>query len=272
MKFGSVKKNFYQDILIHLAGILIVVLLWHIISIPLDSTRLPSPFTVIKDFVLLIFPSKRLSAAGISKTGAITNQLLYTTRMVMVGVLLGGFIGCVLGLILTRFKSLYSFLNPPIEVIRAIPPLALLPFLGMWVGPTSESQLILVASYVGLMVLITTITAVKNLNPLYEKFAATLGANKDKIFLTIIFPAIIPELVGGLRVAMGMAWGFQVVAELVGSRYGIGLSLLMMVPRFMSSEIIATILWITFIALITDLIFLSIIRRVTYWQPIREVG
>lgn len=256
-----------QSFFVRATGVVCFILIWWALSQILGSTRLPSPFSVVEAFVYLPFPSRRLAAAGISKTGSIAIQLAYTAGMVLLGAGIGTIVGYLLGLVFARFRSLRDVLEPVFEMIRAVPPLALLPFLAMWVGTGGKPQILLVALFIALMVMVTTLTAVDNLNPLYGKFAATLGAQQRQVFLTIIVPATVPALIGGLRVAIGMAWGFQVVAELVGSRYGTGISLLMMVPRFMTAEVIATILWISFTALFIDLFFLSAMRRLASWQP-----
>jgi ABC-type nitrate/sulfonate/bicarbonate transport system permease component len=248
-------------------GVTGFLLLWWAGAGLLGPTRLPNPVAVAKTFVAIPFSSPQLAAAGISEKGGIAGDLAYTAEMFLIGVSLGSFGGYLIGLAMARFPQIRDVLEPPIELIRAVPPLALLPFLGMWLGPGGPAQVVLVASYVSLIVLITTVTAVDNLKPVYGKFAATLGASRGQLFRSVVMPAIVPELVGGLRVAMGLAWGFQVVAELVGSRQGVGVALLTMIPRFMTKEIIATILWISALALITDLLFVTLVRRLTAWQP-----
>lgn len=261
-RIGSVRA-----LLAPLLGIIGFIGIWWVVSNWLGSTRLPPPSVVGKMFVSLLFPSTRLAAAAVSSDGSILEHLIYTVRMFFTGVALGTISGYSLALTMARFRPLRDFLEPPIEVFRAVPPLALLPFLGMWAGSGGPSQILLVAIYVGLMMLITTITAIDNLDPLYAKFASTFGASRRRIFRSIVVPAIVPELIGGLRVTMGMAWGFQVIAELVGTRQGVGLAIVTMQARFMTTEIIATVLWVTTLALITDLIFLLFIRRITTWKP-----
>ena len=256
-----------RALLAPLLGIIGFIGIWWVVSNWLGSTRLPPPSVVGKMFVSLLFPSTRLAAAAVSSNGSLLEHLFYTARMFFTGVALGAISGYGLALAMARFRPLRDFLEPPIEVFRAVPPLALLPFLGMWAGSGGPSQILLVAIYVGLMMLITTITAIDNLDPLYVKFASTFGASRRRIFRSIVVPAIVPELIGGLRVTMGMAWGFQVVAELVGTRQGVGLAIDTMQARFMTTEIIATVLWVTTLALITDLIFLLFIRRITTWKP-----
>ena len=248
-------------------GIFISLVIWQALSAILGPVRLPSPITSLSTFAVLPFHSQRLAAAGLGGEGGIAASLVYTFSMCLVGIGIGAFAGVLIGLTMSRSQVLRNLLEPPIEFARAVPPLVLVPFLGMWMGPGMAAQIILVGVYVGLMTLITTINAVDHLKPVYARFSSTLGATQQQVFRTVTVPAVIPEIVGGLRVSIGVAWGLQVIAELVGSQYGVGIAILMMVPRMMTAEIIATVLWVALIAFIFDVLFLAIVNRLTSWKP-----
>jgi ABC-type nitrate/sulfonate/bicarbonate transport system permease component len=114
---------------------------------------------------------------------------------------------------------------------------------------------------------IYTIEAIRNLPPVYLDFAATLGAAKWQAFYTVVFPGIVPELVGGVRVVIATTWGIDVVAELMGAEFGVGRVFGVLAPMLAASTIIATILWVTAVAVTSDLVFLAISRRLTRWMP-----
>lgn len=78
---------------------------------------------------------------------------------------------------------------------------------------------------------------------------------------------MIPALVGGMRVAVGIAWGVQIVAELMGGQYGMGRVFSSMISFQALDAIVVGILWIALAAAIVDLVLLSVIRRITRWMP-----
>jgi ABC-type nitrate/sulfonate/bicarbonate transport system permease component len=140
----------------------------------------------------------------------------------------------------------------------------------MWFGPTQTAQLTMMAFYCFFMLLINTVSAIANVNPVYVNYASTLGASKAQVYRTIILPAIIPELVGGIRVAIGVSWGIQIVTELMGAQQGMGQVFSMAMPMQALDLIIAGILWITLLAATTDLLFVWVARGVTRWVPVHR--
>jgi ABC-type nitrate/sulfonate/bicarbonate transport system permease component len=185
----------------------------------------------------------------------------------LLGCATGGVVGTLLGLAIARWSPLALFTEIPIGALRAVPPLAAIPFMVLWFGPLPEAQLGAVAFYTALMMVVTTTTAVGNLDPLAQRFARTLGARDGHVFRTVVLPSIIPELIGGLRVATGIAWGIEVVSELAGAPRGMGQVFSRMVSFQELSVIIVGIFWITVVATITDGFILAFARYATRWTP-----
>jgi ABC-type nitrate/sulfonate/bicarbonate transport system permease component len=163
-----------------------------------------------------------------------------------------------------RFRAIAEL---PIEVLRTIPPLAAIPFFLIWIGTTPIGQLMMVGFYTFVMLVVTTLNAAANVDPIYPRFAATLGADPNRIFRTVIFPAMVPAIAGGIRVAVGIALGVQVVAELMGGRQGMGQVFSMMISFQALDVIIIGIFWIAVAAVIIDLVLVWGIRRLTRWMP-----
>jgi ABC-type nitrate/sulfonate/bicarbonate transport system permease component len=125
----------------------------------------------------------------------------------------------------------------------------------------------MVAFYCFFMMIINTVSAVANTSPIYTDYARTLGASKVRVYWTVILPAIVPELIGGIRVVIGVSWGIQIVTELMGAQQGMGQVFSMAIPMQALDLIIASILWITLLAAATDLLFLVVARAFTRWMP-----
>jgi NitT/TauT family transport system permease protein len=86
----------------------------------------------------------------------------------------------------------------------------------------------------------------------------------------VVFPAIIPELVDGIRVAIGVSWGIQIVRELIRTRHGMGQVFSMAMPMPALDLIVVGVLWITILAATTDMLLVWAARIVTRWVPIEK--
>jgi ABC-type nitrate/sulfonate/bicarbonate transport system permease component len=91
-----------------------------------------------------------------------------------------------------------------------------------------------------------------------------------QVYRTVVFTAIIPELVGGIRLAIAVSWGIQIVTELVGAQQGMGQVFSMAMPMQALDLIIVGVLWITILAATTDMPLVWAARIVTRWVPIEK--
>ena len=247
-------------------GLALTLVVWTLLSHWLGPTRLPSPMSLWPSFVTDLFKNKVLEFQGGGSRG-ILPHLLYTIEKTLLGSLIGCVIGLTVGLAGARWKSLGVFLDIPLGALRSIPPLAAIPFMVLWFGPSQAAQLGVVIFYAALMIAVTTSTAVANLDPIIQQFAQTLGARQGHVFRTVIMPSIVPELVGGLRVLVGIAWGIEVVSELAGAQQGMGQVFSRMVTFHKLDVIIEGIIWITLVAAVTDALIVLISRIFTRWAP-----
>jgi ABC-type nitrate/sulfonate/bicarbonate transport system permease component len=137
----------------------------------------------------------------------------------------------------------------------------------MWFGPNTTAQLSMLIFYCFIMLVVNTTEAIKNVDPVYSKFAYTLGAPRGRVFRNVILPATVPELVGGIRVIIGVSWGIQIVAELMGSPKGLGQVFSMSVSLQALDIIIPGIMWIALLAYIVDQFFIRVAGFMTRWAP-----
>jgi ABC-type nitrate/sulfonate/bicarbonate transport system permease component len=253
-------------ILLPVLGLVLMLAAWTGVAMLLGPRRLPSPLDLWPSVFTDLTSNKILEFQGGGSNG-ILPHLLYTIRQTLLGSALGALLGVAIGLATGRFAWWRAFAQLPIGMLRAIPPLAAVPFTILWFGPSPMAQIGVVVFYAALMMTVTTATAIANLDPLQQQFARTLGASENHIFRTVVLPAIVPEIVGGLRVAVGLAWGIEVVSELAGSPLGMGQVFSRMVSFQELGVIIVGIFWVTVAAAITDGAIIAMSRTITRWVP-----
>ena len=247
-------------------GVIIFIIALEIISIIVGPYKLPRVETVAVKFFEYLGRCDVLQIQGGGDAG-IWPHLMYTTGRTLIGAAVGLPGGILLGIALSKNTKVRAFSKHIIGALRIIPPLVVIPFFLMWLGPTAIAQFVMVVFYCISMMIITTTTAVANVEEVYIHYGYTLGADKNQIFRTIILPMIVPELIGGLRVALATSWGIQIVTELMGSRLGMGQVFSMMVPMQALDVIICGILWIALFAVLVDVAIQQITKRITAWTP-----
>ena len=214
---GDIKeKTNWLYLSLSISTAVVIPVLWFLLT--------PSPITE------LVFPSPRSvwQAILVLRLNLIEHAITTLAR-VLIGWLLGVVAGILVGLLMTRSKTFYSVANPVIEVIRPVPPVALIPFFIIWFGLGASGQILLVGLSCFMVLEVNTYVSVHNVAPIYVRAATSLGAPKRQIYRTIILPAILPSLVSGFRVAAALAFAVAVAAEFMGAQSGIGF--LIMVAR-----------------------------------------
>jgi ABC-type nitrate/sulfonate/bicarbonate transport system permease component len=223
----------------------------------------------------LVFPSPAaVWNAAVVLHARILNDALKTLYRVLAGWVIGCSTGILVGLLMTKFRWFYAIVNPLIELARPLPPVALIPFFIIWFGLADVGQITLIAVGCFMVMTISTFVAVSNVAPVYIKVGKTVGADSLSIYTTIIFPAILPALISGFRVAAALAFGVGIAAEFMGAQSGLGF-LVMVARRTLETN---TILLATIIlgieSFLTDLAIRNIARRLLRWtdDPIGVLG
>ncbi len=173
------------------------------------------------------FPSPRMVLqAAITIRSVLITDILATSARVIVGLTIGVALGVGLGLLMSYNKKIYYFFDPLVESIRPVPVIAMIPFFLLWFGINESGKILLVLMGVFAIMVVNTIEAVRNVPKIYVRAAETLGASSGTIFRTVIIPAIIPELIGPLRVSAALAFTLVVAAEFMGAQSGMGYRIL----------------------------------------------
>jgi ABC-type nitrate/sulfonate/bicarbonate transport system permease component len=248
-------------------GVAVIVAIWWGGSRLIGHVRLPTPPVVISaGYNMLRFDPRLASNPGMGST--IVYPLWFTTEHAMIGLVVGSLVGIALGAWLGWSETVRLVVEWPLEMLRVAPPLIAAPFLLFWFGIGALAQFLLVGMYAAFVITIGTFTAIKNMAPVYAAFAGTLGASRSRIYARIVLPAIVPELIGPLRVANALAWGLEIVAELLGAQNGMGRVFDIYLGYFYTQGTIAGILWLSFLAVVSDRVLYGILRFATRWKPV----
>lgn len=221
-------------------------------------------FAITRDGFALIRPIKFPSPlmvieAAIRIAPLIPIDILSTVLRVVCGFVAGTALGLGLGLAMAYNRKIHYFFDPLIETIRPVPVIAMIPFFLMWFGIDEEGKFLLITLGVFAIVVVSTVEAVKNVPSIYTLAAQTLGASKAQLFRTIIFPAILPELIGPLRVASALSFTLVVAAEFMGAPAGLGFRILEARRLFNTDVIMLGVVLIGLLSAVAD----TLIRRGT---------
>lgn len=249
-------KQAKEKIISTIIVIAILVIAWYLLTLNQNTKG------------ALIFPSPKLLIITLNDQGQqILSYSLTTWYRVLLGLIIGTVCGLTAGILMTYSKIFYFILDPIIEIIRPIPPIALTPFFILWIGLGDGSQLLLISLGCFMIVTVSTFVGINNVSPVYIRAAKSLGANKRQLYKTVYIPAIIPGLLSGIRVALASSFALTVAAEYLGAQGGLGY-LIRNARQVLHTETIllaAIILGIE--SLISDQLIRYLVKIITKWTP-----
>ncbi|MBE9473894.1 MAG: ABC transporter permease [Chloroflexi bacterium] len=214
----------------------------------------------------LFFPSpSNVLDTLIQVRNSILQHTLITMIRVIASFLLGSLMGMVVGLLMSRYQVIFALLEPPIEALRPIPPIALIPFFILWFGIGDFGKLLLAGIGCFMVMVISTIEAVRNVPRIYTQAAQSLGADDAYTYRTVVIPAIVPELIAGWRVALALAFALMIAAELMGAQSGLGFMIMVARRSLNTPTILLGIIIIGILAFLVDRMLNLFANRLTRW-------
>ena len=154
---------------------------------------------------------------------------------VLAGVFFGALIGIPLGFAMGLSSVAKGLLDPVVEFMRPIPPLALIPLFILWLGIDETAKISLLFLAALFIMIIAARSGVSGVKISKVHAAYSLGASKFQVLKNVILPNALPEIFTGIRTAMGVCWGTVVAAELVAAEKGVG-SMIMIAKNFLQTD------------------------------------
>ena len=210
---------------------------------------LPSPIGVGERFVELCSDGSLLQATG--------NSLLRGIEGFAIAIV----IGVAIGLPINHFHFLNKGLKPLILGIQTLPSVCWVPFSILWFGLSNQAILFVVVMGSAFSISIAVDNAIRNIQPIYKKAALTMGATPRQMYLHVIFPAALPELISGLKQGWSFAWRALMSGEVMTTSIGLGQTLIMGRDLADIDQVMLVMIVIVLIGILIDKCIFSTIEK-----------
>ncbi len=242
--------------LLSLAAGLVV---WHLAALAVASPFFPGPLKILQAFT-------RLASDGDTMGNSLWAHSWGSLHRVLVGFGAAVFLGVPLGLLMGLKRGLYSSTRSIIEPFRFIPPIAWIPLaIIFFSGLTRFSFLIFLGAFFPIYT--ATHVGVSRVEPIHRKVFMVHGASKFQILTRVVVPTVLPDIFGGMRVAMGAAWLTIVAAELTGgTSVGLGRMMVDYAELLKIPEVIVGMLLVGAIGFVLNEALLLAEKRLFRWR------
>jgi NitT/TauT family transport system permease protein len=219
-----------------------------------SPTFLADPLTMIEDGWLLLARDNFLA------------DIAVTIWRVVGGFALAALVAVPLGILMGAYKPIEAFFEPFVSFARYLPASAFIPLLILWagIGELQKLLVIFIGSVFQIVLMVTV--AVGSVRRDLVEAALTLGARDRGILARVLIPASAPAIAESLRLVLGWAWTYVIVAELIGSSSGIGHMIIDSQALLATGQIIFGIIVIGVIGLVSDFLFKAMNRSVFAWS------
>jgi len=205
-----------RAVALKLTAVLGFLALWSFVSAAVVAAKLFNPIFLPGPWVIAD------SLVTLAVKGQLWGHLEATLQRVAIGFTTGALLGVGLGLPAGHFRFIRNLVEPVVEMLRPIPPLAMLPLFIVWVGIGESSKIGFITYATFFPIFLTTVHAVRQLDPLLVRAAQSLGARPSQLFFRVILPAALPEMLTGIRLGVALAFFVIVISEFIGAEQGLG--------------------------------------------------
>lgn len=255
-KRTTVTGNFTDHKKLTLFTFLLILVVWSALSYSgaVKEVFLPTPGAVLKDFWVM------------HQEGILIPYTIASIYRVMVGWFMAVVVAVPIGMLIGTSKTAEALFEPAIDFARYLPVVAMVPLTLLYfgIGDLQKFIIIFLGTFFQLVLMISDVAA--NVPRDLLRAAATLGANKWQTYRLVLMPASLPGIMDSLRITVGWAWTYLVVAELVAANSGLGYMILR-AQRFLAIDrIFAGLVIIGLLGLITDYFFKWLTNLVVPWS------
>jgi NitT/TauT family transport system permease protein len=199
-----------QKVFPSLVVIAVLLTVWWLAVVLTGSAIFPTPWQVVTGTVEL------------AQDGTLWDDIGASLMRVATGFLLAVAVAVPLGLWMGWVKGAFSTLNPLFQMLRPISPIAWIPIAILWFGVGNESPIFLIFISSVFPMVVQTTAGVHTIERRYLRAAENFGVSRYTLFRRVIIPAVLPQIIVGMRIGLGVAWLVVVAAEMIALRSGLG--------------------------------------------------
>jgi ABC-type nitrate/sulfonate/bicarbonate transport system permease component len=237
-----------------LLGLLMFAIIWQLVARSLDSPVFPRLTTTLVGF------------AHLFRTETLKTAVLPSVVRELVGFAISGVLGVGIGLLLGYNRTAAEWLSAVLGFARALPYPLLLPLAIVIIGLNSWTVIALIVTGAIWPVLVNTADAARAVDPLTHEVVAVCGLSRVHAFRKVFLPAILPEIMAGLRVALGISLALMVVAEMLGATDGLGHLIVSAESVLDSQQTYAGVVLLGVFGWCLDTVFLIVEHRAIKWK------
>ncbi len=221
----------------------------------LSNRVLPEPWAVVKAFWVLAL------------SGEMWQHVATSTWRALSGFALGGSLALALGLLTGSLRSAETLLDSTLQMLRNIPPLALIPLVILWFGIDESAKLFLVSLGVFFPIYINTFHGIRSVDKGLIEMARSYGLAGWPLYRHVILPGALPAILVGVRFSLGFMWVILIVAETISAQAGIGY-MTMNAREFLQTDVVLVgILLYALLGKLADLLSKGLERWWLRWHP-----
>lgn len=249
----------HRSLVLSLSSVISVLVIWYLITALkiVPSLFLPSPQAVWQKFL-------EVSQQGFMKS-TLWQHLAASISRVLLALVAAIAIGVPLGLWMGLNKWVRAVLDPLVELLRPIPPLAYLPLLVIWFGIGETTKVLLIFFSILAPVIISSTHGVISHQLNRERAALSLGASQSQVFWHVILPTALPHILTGIRIGLGVGWSTLVASELVAADRGIGFMVQSAAQFLITDTVVLGIIVIAIVAVSFELFLRWLQKQLSPW-------
>ncbi|PLR98509.1 ABC transporter permease [Bacillus sp. T33-2] len=261
-KFKSVlRTNELKQTIQNLLVLLLFLGLWQIVSLLIKSMYFPTPVGVLQAGI-------NLFSFGDLEGYTMWDHIMASTIRVLLGFAVAAITGVLIGLVMGLYPSLYQGSRLIIEPVRFIPPIAWVPMAIVLLSGTSR-YIFLIWLGAFFPIFINILVSVPKVENLLKDVVKIYGGTKSQIIKKVIIPSVLPDIISGMRVGLGLAWMCIVAAEMIGGEsVGLGRLILKYAELLRSNEIVVGMIAIGLIGFISNELLLRLEKRLFKWRNV----
>jgi ABC-type nitrate/sulfonate/bicarbonate transport system permease component len=207
-----------------------------------------------------------------TESGELWRHVLVSLQRCFTGYAVGAIVGVALGILMAWFQRLGDLFDFLINFFRAVPKTALAPLLIVWFGFGDFPKVLLIALASFFYTLVPTIEGAQNVDKLLIKAARSMGANNRQVLFGVIFPAALPSIYAGLRIAATSSFVVLVFVEIISGNSGLGYLLEDARESLNTSTMFMTLIVVGILGFLLDWVVRYSERKVMPWQHGRTLS